>query len=526
MDKKKVILVVMDGVGITEEKFGNALVGSKTPNLDKLMRNYPYTLIHAHGTYVGLPSLDDMGNSEVGHNAMGCGQIYSQGAKLVDEAIKNKKIFLSSTWKDITNNCKENGVLHFIGLLSDGGVHSHIEHLFSLMEEAKKSGVKEARIHILLDGRDVEEKSALKYVDMLENKIKELNDSNFHSAIASGGGRMIITMDRYEANWKMVEDGWHIHVLGDGRKFASAKEAIEVYRSEENVSDQYLPGFVISENDKPIGTINDGDSVIFFNFRGDRALEISEAFESDNFDKFNRIRFPKIMFAGMLQYDSDLEIPKKFLTEPPKISNTLTEELNKYNIREYAISETQKFGHMTYFWNGNKLGKFNDELETYEEVASDVIPFDQAPKMKSYEITDKLINAIRSNKYDFLRINFPNGDMVGHTGNYEKTVESLEAVDENIGRIMKVVDETDGILIVTADHGNAEEMYQLKDKTKKIAKTSHTTNPVPFILYGKDIDSYKIKHGDFGLANIASTITTLFKVEKNPNWLESIIEED
>ncbi len=525
-EQKQVILVVMDGVGISNESFGNAVLNANTPNLDYLRKNYPNTLIHAHGTYVGLPSEDDMGNSEVGHNALGCGQIYSQGAKLVQESIASKTIYQTETWKNLVNFCKEHNTLHLIGLLSDGNVHSNIYHLFSLLEQAKKEKIKTVRIHILLDGRDVEEKSALKYVKQLEEEIKKLNDSTFSAAIASGGGRMVITMDRYEANWSMVEKGWNTHVLGQGRKFKTAEEAIRKYRQEKDVIDQDLGEFVIvDDNNNPLGTIEDGDSVIFFNFRGDRAIELSKAFDEKDFTKFDRKRIPNVFYAGMLQYDADLKIPKHYLTEPPKIENTLTEELIKYGIREYAISETQKFGHVTYFWNGNRTEKFSDELETYEEIPSDIISFDQKPEMKSYEITDKLIAAIKSKKYDFLRINFPNGDMVGHTGNYDKTKSAIEAVDINLGKIMKAVDEVNGILIVTADHGNAEEMYQQNDKSKKIPKTSHTINPVPFILYGKNIDNFKIKDGNFGLANMASTITTLFDIEKNPVWLESIIDK-
>lgn len=525
MKNREVVLVVMDGVGITKESFGNAVKNAKTPNLDKLMKDYPNILIHAHGTYVGLPSNDDMGNSEVGHNALGCGQIYSQGAKLVQESIASKEIFNTETWKSlIKNTLDNNSTLHFIGLLSDGNVHSNISHLFALLEEAKKEQIKRVRIHILLDGRDVEETSALKYVQALEDEIAKLNDDNFDAKIASGGGRMVITMDRYEANWPMVEKGWHAHVLGDGRKFKSAVDAIETYRNESHVIDQDLGEFVIvDENEEPIGVVEDNDSVVFFNFRGDRAIELSKAFDEENFDKFDRVRYPKVFYAGMLQYDADLKIPRKYLTEPPKITNTLTEELIKHGIREYAISETQKFGHVTYFWNGNRTDKFSEELETYEEVSSDVISFDKKPKMKAYEITDKLVDAIKSEKYDFLRVNFPNGDMVGHTGNYEATIVGVEAVDDNLGRIMKAVDEVNGILLVMADHGNAEEMYQLKDKSVKKAKTSHTTNPVPFIIYGKDISNIKIKDGDFGLANVASTVTDLFGIEKNPKWLESII---
>lgn len=513
--KRQVVLAVMDGVGLTDKVEGNAFKNANTPNLDKIMNNS--IAIHAHGTYVGLPSDEDMGNSEVGHNAMGCGQIYSQGAKLVNDAIENGTLFEGNTWKEAINYAKDNK-LHFIGLLSDGGVHSHINHLLKMIEVAKKDGIKNVCVHILLDGRDVPKTSALEYVDILENKFKELNDDSFYGRIVSGGGRMNITMDRYEADWSMVERGWHTHVLGEGRKFNSATEAIETDRNENpDIIDQYLNPFIV---DNTNGTIEDHDSVIFFNFRGDRAIEISRAFDEDNFDKFDRVRVPNVYYAGMLQYDSEVKIPKHFIAEPPHITNTLTEQLIKYNINEYAVSETQKYGHVTYFWNGNKIDKFNEELETYDKVDSDVIPFDQAPAMKANEITDKFIEAIKSNKYQFLRCNFPNGDMVGHTGNYDATVVAMEAVDANIGRIMQAVDETNSILIVLADHGNAEEMID----DKGAVKTSHTTNPVPFIIYGNDIDNITFKQGDFGLANLASTITDLLDVPNNPVWKESMIE--
>ena len=512
---RKVALVIMDGVGLTDKKDGNAFYHAKTPNIDKIMNNS--ISIHAHGHYVGLPSDDDMGNSEVGHNAMGCGRIYSQGSKLVNDAINSKELFKGKVWKEAIEYAKGNK-LHFIGLLSDGGVHSNIDHLLRMIEKAKEDGIKDVCIHILLDGRDVPKTSALTYVLELEDKLNELNDDNFYGRIASGGGRMVITMDRYEANWEMVEKGWHTHVLGEARAFNNAKEAIETDRRENpDIIDQYLNPFVILNTN---GTIEDHDSVIFFNFRGDRAIEISRAFTEDNFDKFDRIRVPKVYYAGMLQYDSEIGIPKNYLTSPPNITNTLTEELVKNNIREYAVSETQKYGHVTYFWNGNKIDKFNEELETFEKIDSDIIPFDEKPEMKAYEITDKFIQAIKSDKYKFLRCNFPNGDMVGHTGNFLATIKGLEAVDENIGKIMKVCLETDTILLVIADHGNAEEMLDEKGN----AKTSHTTNPVPFIIYGNNIDNIKFKNGDFGLANLASTITDLLGIEKNPVWEESMIE--
>lgn len=517
--KEKVVLVIMDGVGYSDSIVGNAVKNANTPTLDLLMSKYPHTLINAHGTYVGLPSNEDMGNSEVGHNALGCGQIYSQGAKLVNEAIESKEIFYSKTWNELVHYCRDN-TLHLIGLLSDGNVHSNINHLFELIKEAKYEKVSKVRIHILLDGRDTPERSALIYVDALENLLKELNDGNFDARIASGGGRMVITMDRYEANYKMVEKGWHTHVLGDARHFTSAKEAIVTMRNETNEIDQNLDAFVIVENDKPIGTINDKDAVIFFNFRGDRAIEISRCFDDINFDKFDRIRVPKVYYAGMIEYDSEAKIPKHFLTEPPKIKNTLTEELCKYDIYEYAISETQKYGHVTYFWNGNRQEKFNDELETYDIVPSDIISFDLKPEMKSYEITDKLLNAIESNKYEFLRINFPNGDMVGHTGKYEATVKAIEAVDHNLKRILDSCISCNYTLIVTADHGNAEEMLDENNNPK----TSHTLNKVPFIIVSNT--KFKIKDGDFGLSNVASTITDLMGIAKSPVWNESIIEKE
>lgn len=522
MSKRPVVLVVMDGVGISDSEFGNAVKAAYKPTLDNLWGTCPHTEIKAHGLAVGLPSDGDMGNSEVGHNALGCGQIYSQGAKLVNENIETGEIFKTETWNDLVKNCA-NGKMHLLGLLSDGNVHSHINHLKALIKQAKDDGVKEVRIHALLDGRDVPETSALLYVEDIENYMTELNDDNFHACIASGGGRMTITMDRYEANWSMVEKGWHIHVLGEGREFASAKEAIETFRSETGVVDQDLPGFVITKDGKAVGTVEDGDSVILFNFRGDRAQEISIAFDNKDFDKFDRIRLPKVMYAGMLQYDADLNIPHNFLTYPPKINYTLTEELCKHGIREYAISETQKFGHVTYFWNGNRSEKTNAQLEDYVEIKSDVIPFEQRPWMKSAEITDVLVAAIESGNYDFLRTNYPNGDMVGHTGNFEATVIGVESVDLQLARIIKAVDSVNGILLVTADHGNADEMYEKKKKEDAPikAKTSHTLNKVPFIVYGADIELSQEEN--IGLSNVASTVADLLGVEPNEHWNPSLI---
>ena len=532
------LAIVMDGVGIAPDNGANAVAAAHTPTLDRLMREYPTIAIKAHGTAVGLPGDDDMGNSEVGHNALGSGQVFAQGAKLVSQSIETGKLFESDTWKLLTGNVvKNNSTLHFLGLFSDGNVHSHIDHLKALIEAAKKSGVKCVRVHVLLDGRDVGETSALEYVLPFEDYLSALRADDFDIAIASGGGRMQITMDRYEANWGMVEAGWKTHVLGEGRQFASAEEAITTYRNETGVIDQDLPPFVIAKDGKPVGTVEDGDSVVFFNFRGDRSIEISKAFEAGaDFDNFDRKRVPSVVYAGMLEYDGDLHIPSKYLVNPPEITNTMTEYLVGAGIPELAISETQKYGHVTYFWNGNKSGKFSEELETYIEIPSDVVPFEQRPWMKCAEITDKLIECLKSGKYKYLRVNFPNGDMVGHTGSFLATECSMEALDLQLARLLKVVDELHGAALITADHGNADEMYEIDKKTKAPkaekdgsfkAKTSHTLNPVPFIVYDNfTADSYKLKLGrnDFGLSSVAATTVNLLGFEAPDIWDESMIE--
>lgn len=531
-----VLTVVMDGVGIAPENAGNAVKLAYTPTLDMLAANYPMLRLKAHGTAVGLPSDDDMGNSEVGHNALGSGQVFAQGAKLVSQSIESGKMFASDTWKEVVANVKNNNsTLHFLGLFSDGNVHSHIDHLKAMMTEAKKEGVKKVRVHILLDGRDVGETSALDYVRPFEEFMNSLRSDDFDVMIASGGGRMNITMDRYEANWAMVEKGWKTHVLGEGRQFASAEEAITTYRNELKVIDQDLPPFVIAKDGKPVGAIEDGDSVVFYNFRGDRAIEISLAFDSENFDKFDRVRFPKVVYAGMLEYDGDRHIPHKYLVNPPEITNTMSEYLSDTGVSELAISETQKYGHVTYFWNGNKSGKFNEKLETYIEIPSDVVPFEQRPWMKCAEITDKLIECMESGKYKYLRVNFPNGDMVGHTGNLAATECAMEALDLQLKRIIDVVDKLKGVALITADHGNADEMYEVDkkgalktDKNGKYkAKTSHTLNPVPCFIYDnyyRDAYTVKADEGKFGLSNVAATMVNFMGYEAPEMWDQSLIE--
>ncbi len=535
--KGPVVTLVLDGVGLAPDTAGNAVKLARTPVLDGLMKDYPMVALKAHGVAVGLPSDDDMGNSEVGHNALGAGQVFAQGAKLVTQSIESKKLFGQKGWQEISANCRDKGsVLHFIGLFSDGNVHSNISHLKALIEGAKADGIAKVRVHILLDGRDVGETSALDYVVPFEEFLSSVNNGGFDAKIASGGGRMNITMDRYEANWEMVKRGWDIHVLGEGRAFASAQEAIETYRKELGCIDQDLPGFVIQENGAPVGTINDGDSVVFFNFRGDRAIEISRAFEEENFAPFDRVRFPKVCYAGMLEYDGDLHIPSRYLVAPPEITGTMGEYLAAEKVTQLAVSETQKYGHVTYFWNGNKSGKYDEATETYIEIPSDVVPFEQRPWMKCAEITDKLIECIEEGKYRFIRANFPNGDMVGHTGNLEATVVSMEALDLCLGRLLKAIDKAEGMAIITADHGNADEMYEINKKTLAPkenkdgsfkAKTSHTLNPVPCIVYDNTNakNHYTVKlDGKFGLSNVAATTVNLLGYKAPEMWDDSIIE--
>ena len=535
-EKRPVLTIVMDGVGFTERKEGNAVAAADTPTLDMLEANYPRFLLQAHGTAVGLPSDDDMGNSEVGHNALGAGQVFAQGAKLVSNAIESGKIYASATWNELVDGVKNNaGTLHFLGLFSDGNVHSHIDHLKAMVKQAKASGVKKVRVHILLDGRDVGETSALDYVLPFEAFLADLRDDSFDVCVASGGGRMQITMDRYEANWAMVEKGWHTHVLGEGRQFASAEEAINTLRAETGAIDQDLPPFVIAKDGKPVGTVEDGDSVIFYNFRGDRSIEISKAFEGNgSFDKFDRVRVPKVLYAGMLEYDGDAHIPSKYLVSPPEITGTMGEFLVNKGVKQLAISETQKYGHVTYFWNGNRSGKFSEELEEYIEIPSDVVPFEQRPWMKCAEITDKLIEKLKAGEFGYLRVNFPNGDMVGHTGSFMATKISMEALDLCLARILKVVDEMKGVAIITADHGNADEMYEIDKKTGKAklsasgnpkAKTSHTLNPVPCYIYDNFYkDKYECVEGKYGLANVAATVVTMMGFTPPAEWKPSMIK--
>ena len=525
-----VVVVVMDGVGLGPDYAGNAVKAAYKPTLDGLMASSVWTRLNAHGTAVGMPSDADMGNSEVGHNALGAGRVFDQGAKLVQEAIDRGQLWNGKGWQEIIANClAKKSTLHLMGLLSDGNVHSHINHVKAMVVEAKKRGVNKVAIHAMIDGRDVGETSALDYTEPFEAWLTSV-DSNY--GIASGGGRMQITMDRYEADWSMVERGWKFHVLAEGRQFPSASAAIKAFRTEKpGVIDQDLPGFVISRAGKPFAPIVDGDSVVFFNFRGDRAVEISKAFVGQV--PFERVRTPQVCFAGMMTYDGDTNLPPRILVTPPLIDRTLGEYLVASGVRQLACSETQKFGHVTYFWNGNRSGYLDQSLETYIEVPSDRISFDQRPWMKAAEITDAVISGLQAKPYGFARLNYANGDMVGHTGNFDATRLAVEVVDLALARLLPAVKALGGVVIVTADHGNADEMYELDKKggvkienNRPKSKTSHTLNQVPAIIYDPQFTGeYRLDASVAkpGLANVAATALFLMGYQPPDGYERSFI---
>ena len=530
-----VVLIIMDGVGIGHGDAGDMVAKASTPTLDWLKDNALFTQLKAHGRAVGMPSDADMGNSEVGHNAIGAGRVFDQGALLVQNAVKSGDMYQGDTWRTLIDNAKGSSTLHFIGLLSDGNVHSHIDILLAMISQAQSENVQRVRVHTLLDGRDVPPTSALKYIEQLEQHLAPINASGeFDYRIASGGGRLYITMDRYDADWPMVERGWNTHVKGIGRRFADAKTAVETLRQENpGVIDQDLGEFVIEENDAPVGPIVDGDSVILFNFRGDRAMEISRAFDDPDLDTFDRGPIPDVQFAGIMEYDADLKIPRNFLVSPPSISETMGEYLAASGISTLAVSETQKYGHVTYFFNGNRSGKFSDDLEEYVEITSDLLPFEQRPWMKAGEITDVILDSIANDRHNFIRVNYPNGDMVGHTGDLLAVEISVEAVDLSLARLKEAVEEKGGILIVTADHGNADEMYEVgKDGQLKTdaagqpkSKTSHTLNPVPCYIYdpANSANLQLAGHEGLGISSLAATVITCLGFEAPEDYNPAIV---
>jgi len=535
-----VLTVVMDGVGIGRGDEGDAVHLAHTPVLDALAKGPWTTTLRAHGVSVGLPSDDDMGNSEVGHNALGAGRVFDQGAKRVQRAIASGEIFEGPVWRELTARVRESGeALHFVGLLSDGNVHSHQDHLVAMLKRCHEEGVKQVRVHVLFDGRDVPETSALDYLDPLEALLRELSAQPERDyRVASGGGRMIVTMDRYDADWDMVARGYQLHVRGEGRGFRSAREALLTLRDEQpGITDQNLPGFVVVDADgAPVGRMRDGAAVVLFNFRGDRAIEFTRALTEPDFSVFPRGPLPDLLFAGMMQYDGDLHLPERYLVDPPSIDRTLGEYLARSRVPQFACSETQKFGHVTYFWNGNRSGYFDERYEHYVEVPSDRLPFEQRPWMKAAEITDATLLALTSGKLRAGRINYANGDMVGHTGHRDAAITAVQVVDLCLARLLPVIRKLEGALIITADHGNADEMYEFDKKSgtfktnpagQRAAKTSHTLNPVPCHVYApvlERVNGLRMANVQAaGLASVAATSLFLLGFERPEGFEPSLL---
>ncbi|KAK8307836.1 hypothetical protein V6Z11_D02G012700 [Gossypium hirsutum] len=534
---KRIAVVVLDGWGEYKPDQYNCIHVAQTPTMDSLKQGAPdrWRLIRAHGNAVGLPTEDDMGNSEVGHNALGAGRIFAQGAKLVDLALASGKIYDGEGFKYISESF-EKGTLHLIGLLSDGGVHSRLDQLQLLLKGASERGAKRIRVHVLTDGRDVLDGSSVGFVETLENDLAKLREKGVDARIASGGGRMYVTMDRYENDWDVVKRGWDAQVLGEApHKFKNAVEAVKKLR--ENANDQYLPPFVIvDDNNKAVGPIVDGDAVVTINFRADRMVMLAKALEYQDFNKFDRVRIPKIRYAGMLQYDGELKLPSRYLVSPPEIDRTSGEYLVHNGVRTFACSETVKFGHVTFFWNGNRSGYFNPQMEEYVEIPSDVgITFNVQPKMKALEIGEKARDAILSGKFDQVRVNIPNGDMVGHTGDIEATVVACKAADEAVKMILDAIEQVGGIYIVTADHGNAEDMVKrnksgepLLDKNGDLQiLTSHTCQPVPIAIGGPGLAPgvrFRSDVPNGGLANVAATVMNLHGFVAPNDYETTLIE--
>lgn len=566
-----VALIIMDGVGVAPPTEWNAVTSAHTPYLDKILSGTVPNIhlngvnvkelksitgeLDASGKSVGLPSMGDMGNSEVGHNAMGAGRVYDQGAKLVNRAFDSGEFRKEKVWKWLVEGCKEgDGCFHMIGLYSDGNVHAHVNHVFKLVDAAIDDGVKKIRLHVLADGRDVSERSVLTYVRPLEKRLENFRETaGVDVRIASGGGRMVTTMDRYEANWDIVNNGWKAHVLGDTDSldsFTSYSEAVQhYYDSDPKLVDQYMPPFVIVEGDnkEPVGSMQDGDSVLFWNFRGDRAIEISKALEAPEgeFDKFDRKRVPKIRYAGVMQYDGDAGIPKKYVVSPPSITRTVGEYAVKNGRKRFSISETQKYGHVTYFYNGNRAAKFNEEKELYTCIPSYSEREDTRPWMRCAEVTDEALKQITEFKPDLVILNYANGDMVGHTGHTAAARIAMECIDLCLSRIIPGIIKADGVAILTADHGNCDIMAEVDKKSGEPkpgsqpegwkALTSHTTQRVPVAIVGKSLEKYEFNDEARwsatdddckrpGIANLGATVLNLLGFKEPEDFLPPVLK--
>jgi len=542
-NRRPVLLIVMDGWGIGTGGPEDAVARAATPNVDRLWADYAHTQLVTHGHHVGLPAGKDLGGSEVGHLTMGAGQILDQGPTRINKAIRDGSFFASDALEQITERCRKGGTLHLLGLLSDGNIHSHIGHFLALIDHAFEQGVKSLRLHALLDGRDVGIQTAQKYVARIEEAFVFVNNHDgFDYAFASGGGREAIIMDR-DRHWEKVEAGWNAMVYGEcEHRFTNMLAAIEHFRAETpGIVDQDIPGFVIVESDgSPVGLVRDGDAVIMVNFRGDRALEITEAFCLDDFDGFPRGgpdgRGPDVLYAGMMVYDEDRNLPELQLMGPTKVENPFGKRILEMGIRQFRLTETQKYPHVTFFFNGGRREPLDPAMEEYFLIPSDKgVSFDEHPQMKAPEIADKAVALIESGDYGFGLINFANADMVGHCGKIEPAIAAIEAVDTAVGRITAALEKVGGLALISADHGNAEEMLVATGKGTQESSTKHSTNPVPCILFDPHYDGgYHLRQPvgndvpgeEPGLAHIAATLFQMLGTEPPEDICPSLIEAD
>jgi 2,3-bisphosphoglycerate-independent phosphoglycerate mutase len=506
--------IVLDGYGLGRPDQSNAVFLAKTPFMDYLRSSFAGTTLWTHGRQVGLPGDKDMGGSEVGHLTMGAGEVVSQGPTLISNSIKDGSFFKMPVLEQALENAAS-GVLHLIGLLSDGNVHSHLDHFIAVIEEAARRGISKVFVHALLDGRDVAIQTADIYIQQLEELFHKIMSEHegWHYAIVSGGGREIITMDR-DKNWAKVEAGWKTHVEGDsGNIFESAMQAIDIFRERTpGLIDQDCSPFNIKPPEGISYSIQDGDSVIFMNFRADRAVELTQAFVEDDFTGFPIRHRPKVFYAGMMVYDEDNNLPENRIIGSPVVSNPFGKRILELGLNQFRLAETQKYAHVTFFYNGGYRNPLDPQKENYFLIPSDKIQsFASAPEMKAREIADKAVEFVRSKIYDYGLINFANADMVGHTGDLPAAIKAVETVDEALKTICAAIEEVGGIAIVTADHGNADEMIVFNKKTgKEEPSTKHSLNPVPFVIFDPLYQGdYQLKqaseHEKLNLSMIAAT---------------------
>ena len=509
------IHVVLDGWGVGVADETNAVNRANLPVMSRLIRGCPYTQLWTHGKYVGLPNEKDMGGSEVGHMTMGAGMVMEQGPTLIQNLLQSGEFFENPVLSRIIQNCVEHDTpLHLLGLLSNGNIHSHVDHTEAIIRHAFQSGIRRCYLHALLDGRDVGVQSALDFTEPFEKLFSELKGQRpgIDYAFASGGGREVITMDR-DNNWDKIETGWQIHVQGQSEKqFPSIRDAIEHFRKQNpEIIDQDIPGFVIIRNGEAVGRIEDQHALIFTNFRGDRATQFSRAFLADEFPYFERYRCPEVLFAGMTQYDQDNQIPPDYLVGTPVVEEPFGTRILELGLKQFRLSETQKFAHVTFFYNGGYREPLDPLQENYHFIASDKIPsFAERPAMKAPGISKKAVEFINSGEYQYGLINFANADMVGHTGDFQATVRAVEAVDAALDNIVRAIDAVNGLLVVTADHGNADEMLISNQNGTLEISTKHSLNPVPFLIYDPLYNGdYRLKpfgqDCNYNLSNIAAT---------------------